>query len=64
MNLGIDDFTYSDLYSHARLRDLALTFDVSPESMTRRCSHASMRTGRRCRVVPRMGWPRRRSRRC
>jgi NADPH-dependent glutamate synthase beta subunit-like oxidoreductase/NAD(P)H-flavin reductase len=27
MNLGIDNFTYSDLYSHARLRDLALTFD-------------------------------------
>ncbi len=27
MNLGIDNFTYPDLYSHARLRDLALTFD-------------------------------------
>jgi NADPH-dependent glutamate synthase beta subunit-like oxidoreductase/NAD(P)H-flavin reductase len=27
MNLGIGDFQYSDLYSHARLRDLALTFD-------------------------------------
>ena len=27
MNLGIGNFTYDDLYSHARLRDLALTFD-------------------------------------
>ncbi|MDP9193429.1 MAG: pyridine nucleotide-disulfide oxidoreductase, partial [Acidobacteriota bacterium] len=27
MNLGIDDFTYNDLYSPARLGDLALTFD-------------------------------------
>jgi NADPH-dependent glutamate synthase beta subunit-like oxidoreductase/NAD(P)H-flavin reductase len=27
MNLGIGDFTYDDLYSHPRLRDLALTFD-------------------------------------
>ena len=27
MNLGIDGFTYGDLYSHARLRDLTLTFD-------------------------------------
>ncbi|HEV7768985.1 MAG TPA: FAD-dependent oxidoreductase [Thermoanaerobaculia bacterium] len=27
MNLGIDGFTYDDLYSYARLRDLALTFD-------------------------------------
>jgi NADPH-dependent glutamate synthase beta subunit-like oxidoreductase/NAD(P)H-flavin reductase len=27
MNLGIGNFTYSDLYSHPRLRDLALTFD-------------------------------------
>ncbi|MFL6245981.1 MAG: FAD-dependent oxidoreductase [Thermoanaerobaculia bacterium] len=27
MNLGIDGFTYDDLYSHPRLRDLALTFD-------------------------------------
>jgi NADPH-dependent glutamate synthase beta subunit-like oxidoreductase/NAD(P)H-flavin reductase len=27
MNLGIGDFSYDDLYSHARLRDLALTFD-------------------------------------
>src|SRR5688572_3734245 len=27
MNLGIDGYTYDDLYSYARLRDLALTFD-------------------------------------
>jgi NADPH-dependent glutamate synthase beta subunit-like oxidoreductase/NAD(P)H-flavin reductase len=27
MNLGIDGFTYDDLYSYQRLRDLALTFD-------------------------------------
>jgi NADPH-dependent glutamate synthase beta subunit-like oxidoreductase/NAD(P)H-flavin reductase len=27
MNLGIENFQYSDLYSSARLRDLALTFD-------------------------------------
>ncbi len=27
MNLGIDGYTYDDLYSHPRLRDLALTFD-------------------------------------
>src|SRR5688500_370621 len=27
MNLGIGNFTYDDLYSHARLRDMALTFD-------------------------------------
>ncbi|HYC63048.1 MAG TPA: FAD-dependent oxidoreductase [Thermoanaerobaculia bacterium] len=27
MNLGIGDYQYSDLYSYARLRDLALTFD-------------------------------------
>jgi NADPH-dependent glutamate synthase beta subunit-like oxidoreductase/NAD(P)H-flavin reductase len=27
MQLGIDDYTYADLYSHDRLKDLALTFD-------------------------------------
>ncbi|HYI09906.1 MAG TPA: FAD-dependent oxidoreductase, partial [Thermoanaerobaculia bacterium] len=27
MNLGIDDFTWADLHSYERLRDLALTFD-------------------------------------
>jgi NADPH-dependent glutamate synthase beta subunit-like oxidoreductase/NAD(P)H-flavin reductase len=31
MNLGIDGYTYDDLYSYPRLRDLALTFDRSVE---------------------------------